>query len=164
MQQTERNHRENRIGKNMAAEVAGSPLVRDCSLALPSPERKPKPPACYRGTTRLQLRSTLKRIFKCLLINWALWCAASVCSLHVFWCPCQMILWVCTVSQLVVCAWYLCVEISTCLQCCLRPPIFVKFIPHVVCLQNGMTRRHDLPTERAADNPHIDSVIICHAR
>lgn len=103
--------------KNMVAEVAGllflTVAVWDCALALPSSECKPRPPACYWGTTRLQLRSTLKRIFKCLLINWALWCALSVCSLHVFWCPCQMILPSAQSADLAVHAWYLCIEIST---------------------------------------------------
>lgn len=90
------------LAKTTAAEVAGLPLLTvaawDRSLAPPSSECKPSPPVCHRGTTRLQLRSTLKRIFKCLLINWALWCAVSVCSLGVFWWPCRMI---CTVSELV---------------------------------------------------------------
>lgn len=112
---TERNHQENSIGlgKNMAAEVVGLPLptvaVWNCFLALLSYECKPRPPACYRGTTRLQLCNTLKRIFKCLLINWALWCAVSVCSLHVFWCPCQIIL------QSVQSELSVCTETSTCL-------------------------------------------------
>ena len=140
---TERNCRENWIGlgKNMAAEVAALPLltvaVWDRALAPPSSECKPRPPVCHRGTTRLQLRSTLKRIFKCLLINWALWCAVSVCSLGVFWWPCQMI---CTVSELVTHS-----DVSAVrLVCCSCPTfptedITVKYMLHVLCLTCGLS-------------------------
>lgn len=158
------------LGKNMAAEVAGLPLltvtVWDFSLAPPFSECKPRPPACYRGTTRLQQRSTLKRIFKRLLINWALWCAVSVCSLHVFLVSLSNDLAVCTVSELVV---YSDLPALRLLLVCASCPTFsvrdiiVKFMLQIVCLQIGLTWRQNQPTERAADNGHIGSVIICPA-
>lgn len=149
----------------MAAEVAGLHLaVWDCSLALPSSECKPRPPACCRGTTRLQLHSAIKRIFKCMLLNWALWCVVSLFT------SCVLVslskdLAICKVSDSVVCHLHWVFHLSVVLVSSKSPCFFliVKFMLHVFCLQNGLSWRHNQPTLSAVDSGRTDSAIICLA-
>lgn len=73
--------------------------VWDCFLALPS-ECKPRPSACYSGTARLQLCRSCEEIFKCVQINCAPRCTASLLMCCV---PVSLFrdLAICTVSNLI---------------------------------------------------------------
>ncbi len=71
---------------------------------------------------------------------------------------------VCTVSELLVHSDLSAMRLLLVCGSCPTFPvedIIVKFMPHTLCLQIGLTWRHNQPTERAVDNGHIDSVIIC---